>query len=395
MGNWRLQPIRWGLIGLISILSLLTGCSLPQVSAEERLFLNLSIDFLGQFQIPKQDFQGTTVGGLSGITYDRRRDCFYAISDDRSNLAPARFYTLNLEFDRSHPSQPRPQQVTISAVTTLTDDNGQPYAPGTIDPEGIALSPIGSLLVSSEGSARSGIPPFIHEVDLKTGQWQRSLPIPDRYLPKINEAGQPIQGVGDNLGFEALSVSPGGTANEPFRIFAATESALVQDADTDHPQQGSSRNRMLHYVMGGGKPLLLGEHLYLMDPPPEGSQFHGLPELLAIDPGGHFLSIERSFGRNGFAVKLFQVTTAGASDITTITSLKGTLRAVEPVRKKLLLDLGDLGDLGIRLDNLEGMTLGPRLPDGSQSLVMISDDNFNPLQTTQLLVFRLGGLKTL
>lgn len=392
MGNWRLQPIRWGLIGLIGILSLLTGCSLPQVSAEERLFLNLSIDFLGQAQIPKQAFQGTTVGGLSGITYDRRQGCFYAISDDRSNLAPARFYTLNLEFDRSHPSQPRPQQVTISAVTTLTDDNGQPYAPGTIDPEGIALSPIGSLLVSSEGSARSGIPPFIHEVDLKTGQWQRSLPIPDRYLPKINEAGQPIQGVGDNLGFEALSVSPGGTANEPFRIFAATESALVQDADADHPQQGSSRNRMLHYVMGGGKPLLLGEHLYLMDPPPEGSQFHGLPELLAIDPGGHFLSIERSFGRNGFAVKLFQVTTAGASDITTITSLKGTLRAVEPVRKKLLLDLGDLG---IRLDNLEGMTLGPRLPDGSQSLVMISDDNFNPLQTTQLLVFRLGGLKTL
>jgi hypothetical protein len=52
----------------------------------------------------------------------------------------------------------------------------------------------------------------------------------------------------------------------------------------------------------------------------------------------------------------------------------------------------NLKQLDIRLDNLEGMTLGPRLPDGSQSLLLVSDNNFNSLQITQLLLFRLKGL---
>jgi hypothetical protein len=36
------------------------------------------------------------------------------------------------------------------------------------------------------------------------------------------------------------------------------------------------------------------------------------------------------------------------------------------------------------------MTLGSRLPDGSQSLVLVSDDNFNEAQVTQFLLFRLN-----
>ena len=39
-------------------------------------------------------FQGTTVGGLSSITYDAQNDVYYAISDDPSQFQPARFYTL-------------------------------------------------------------------------------------------------------------------------------------------------------------------------------------------------------------------------------------------------------------------------------------------------------------
>ncbi len=78
--------------------------------------------------------------------------------------------------------------------------------------------------------------------------------------------------------------------------------------------------------------------------------------------------------------------TGGATDTAALASLKGTPKGVQPIHKKLVLDLTQLG---IKLDNLEGMTLGPRLPDGSQSLVMISDDNFNPQQVTQLLLFRL------
>ncbi|MEB3174760.1 MAG: esterase-like activity of phytase family protein, partial [Cyanobacteriota bacterium] len=43
----------------------------------------------------------------------------------------------------------------------------------------------------------------------------------------------------------------------------------------------------------------------------------------------------------------------------------------------------------LELDNLEGMTLGPRFPDGAESLWLISDNNFRQDQVIQILVFRL------
>lgn len=382
--NWFLSLIIL-LVGLTT-----TACDLPQVSAEERMFLNLSLDFLSEYQLPKLNVQNTPVGGLSGITYDRQRDLFYAISDDRSDLAPARFYTLKLALEATDPKTPKIKQVTVEDLTLITDETGQPFAKGTVDPEGIALSPLGTLFISSEGVARDRIPPFVREFDLQTGQWKRSLPIPERYKPSTKD-GQP-QGVGDNLGFEALTLNMSGgstVAIEPFRLFTATESALMQDSSPEHPQQGASRNRMLHYSVDPTHSLLVSEHLYPMDPPVPGATFHGLTELLAIDQGGHFLSLERSFGLQGSTAKVFQMALGGASDTSMVDSFKGSLPGVKPIQKKLLLDLNQLG---IAIDNLEGMTLGPRLPDGSPSLVMISDDNFSPNQVTQMLLFRLGGL---
>jgi hypothetical protein len=380
----------WWLAGLVSLMLFLSACDLPRVSAEERLFLNLSLDFLGDYELPKTSFQNTPVGGLSGITYDRSHDRFYAISDDRSDLAPARFYTLRLELDTAAPSVPRIRQVNVEKVTLLQQEDGKPYPKGAIDPEGIALSPLGTLFISSEGVARDAIPPFVNEFDPGTGQWKRSLSIPTRYVPEIQDAQQ-TRGVRDNLGFEALTLSPGGygnTAVEPFRLFTATESALAQDNDLAPLEQGATKNRMLHYVMEKERALLLAEHIYLLDPPPPGAQYHGLTELLAIDQGGHFLSLERSLGEQGFGVKLFQISTGTATDTSTISSLKGALRGIQPVRKRLLLDLSTLN---VPLDNLEGMTLGPRLPDGSQSLILMSDDNFSPRQKNQFLLMRIRG----
>jgi hypothetical protein len=52
------------------------------------VFLDLSLDFLGEYQLPKMKFKDTPVGGLSGLTYDRQQNRFYAISDDRGTLLP-------------------------------------------------------------------------------------------------------------------------------------------------------------------------------------------------------------------------------------------------------------------------------------------------------------------
>ncbi|MBW4582265.1 MAG: esterase-like activity of phytase family protein [Tildeniella nuda ZEHNDER 1965/U140] len=369
---------------------LLTGCDLPQVSAEERLFLNLKLDFLDDYQLPKQDFKGTRVGGLSGMTYDRQRDRFYALSDDRSEFAPARFYTLKLALDQANANTPQIKQVAIETVTTIMGEDSKPYVKGTIDPEGIALSPLDTVFISSEGVTRDGIPPFVREFDLKTGKWKRNLQLPKRYSPDA-EGDQQTQGVQDNLGFESLTIassSYGKTAVEPFRLFAATESALKQDISPMEQTQGA-KNRLLHYMLEARRALLISEHLYQLDPPPNGAIAHGLTDLLAIDQGGHFLSLERSFGNKGFGVKLFQLATGGATDISSIDSLKGTLRGTVAIPKKLLLDLSFLD---VPLDNLEGMAIGPRLPDGSRSLLLVSDDNFRDEQVTQFLLFRLKGL---
>jgi hypothetical protein len=64
--------------------------------------------------------------------------------------------------------------------------------------------------------------------------------------------------------------------------------------------------------------------------------------------------------------------------------------ASSQLRKKLLLDLNELG---ISLDNLQGMTLGPRLSDGTQSLLLVSNNNFVKEQGSQFLLFRLNSSK--
>jgi 3-phytase len=56
-------------------------------------------------------------------------------------------------------------------------------------------------------------------------------------------------------------------------------------------------------------------------------------------------------------------------------------------RKTRLLNLDTLG---IPLDNVEGLTFGPRLRDGRQTLVLVSDNNFAVTQFTQFLAFALG-----
>jgi hypothetical protein len=148
---------------------------------------------------------------------------------------------------------------------------------------------------------------------------------------------------------------------------------------------------MMQYLIGNiARPMVVTEHVYLLDPKPSGARDNGLTELVTVDMGGHFLSLERTYGLLGAGAKIFQLATGAATDTSGIATLKGDISRIVPVNKKLVLDLSTLD---IYLDNLEGMTLGPRLPDGSQSLLLVSDDNFSDTQLTQFLLFRLKGLR--
>lgn len=56
------------------------------------------------------------------------------------------------------------------------------------------------------------------------------------------------------------------------------------------------------------------------------------------------------------------------------------------MKKTLLLNTEDLG---IAIDNVEGMTLGSVLPNSKQSLVIVADNDFNVIRPTQFLAFEL------
>lgn len=365
-------------LSLIFVLLLATACGAsPRVMAQERMFPNISIEFLDKYQLPKMTFADTRVGGLSAISYDPKTGSYLVLSDDRSEFNPARFYKINIKLNTS--AQPKIENINFEQVTFLTDSNGQTYSKGTIDPEGLAISPRESVFISSEGVPSRGINPSINEFALPNGTFKLNVRVPNRFLPDENKT----QGVQENLGFEALTLSPNSlAADDPFRLFTAGESSLIQDLSEE-----PARVRFLHYVINPfGDAVLVAEHLYLLDEAPEGTISNGLTELLALKQEGYFLSLERTFGATGAGAKLFQLVIANATDTSRIATLKGDISSVEPIKKKLLLDLNDLG---IELDNLESMTFGPTFPDGSKSLILVSDDNFSDRQVTQFLLFKV------
>ena len=389
-GSWILAGTvsMRALLCLVGIAIFLTSCS-PAIPGEisSRIFNKLSIEYIGAYQVPNDLMvKNTRVGGLSGLTYDRQRDRFYAISDDRGEQAPARFYTLKLNLDKTNPQQVKFKQVDITDVTLLKNSSGETYPPKETDTEAIALTPQSSVFISSEGDRNKNIPPFINEFDLKTGKVKQALPIPQRYLPDTEGK----RGVQNNRAFEGITLSPTGTlpaSGEALRLFAVTESALMQDKEVakvgNNGKIPGAKNRWLHYLISD-RAEIISEHLYQLDSPPLGAIEHGLPEIQSIDTSGHFLTLERSFGLFGFRAKLFQTTMAGATDTSKIASFKGNT-TIQPIQKQLVFDLQQLD---IYIDNLEGMALGSRLPDGSQTLLLVSDNNFSSRQITQFLLFK-------
>lgn len=336
-----------------------------------------AIDFVGEATLPTgTKFENTELGGLSGITYDARKQVYYAISDDRSVKSAARFYTFKINLNGDSFQKGDIEPVT---VTALKDKNGKTFPAGTIDPEGIALND-SSIFVSSEGDAAKGINPFIKEFSLDSGQEISSLAIPETFLPSEDKK----QGIRNNLAFESLTITP-----DKKYLFSATENALIQDGDEAKPNQ-SSLCRILQYNLLTRK--LEKEFLYptkLVKPffKLTNRYSSGLTDLIALDSEGHFLSIERTFTGFGFVNSLFKVDLSKAEDIKNIDSLKQVnSQTIKPVKKELLLSLGKLE---VALDNTEGLTIGATLANGQPSLILVSDNNFNRLQRTQFLAFQL------
>ncbi|OBI33061.1 phytase [Mycobacterium sp. E1386] len=338
------------------------------------------LTYLGQSQIPfNATFDGTVIGGLSALSYDAGRQLYYVISDDRSEKNPARFYTVQLSLsDRGI------DKVTFTGTRPLLDRSGQPFPPLRADatppvippdPEGIAFDPGRQRLYwSSEGERRTAGP-------LLLDPWVRSAALDGAYLGQFTlpaNLAMSAQATGPrrNKALEGLALTPDGQT-----LFAAMEDPGYNDgpvSDDGH----RVLTRVTKFDVASGEPT--AQYAYPMEPPTPPADVNGLSDLVALSDTA-FLVIERSSAMPP-TVRIYRAEIGAATDVLATPSMQNV--AVTPMSKTLAVDLSATPGLS-PLDNVEGITLGPKLPDGRQSVVLVSDNNFSPSQVTQFLLFAM------
>ena len=366
---------------LASATVLLSACA--TVAAEAPI---TGLRLIGEQRIAlKQPFNGTLVGGLSGIDYDAASGDWVLESDDRSEFNPARFYRASLHYDSKSFSG-----VTLNSVHFFKQAAGGNYpnlaharldrGEQVPDIETIRVDPVdGSLWYGSEGNRKVGLDPFVAHAS-RDGRFIAALPTPAMFKVSKDELGSR-----NNMTFEGLSFSADGNS-----LWLGMEGPLYQDGPLATPENGS----VVRITQLNRAGQVLAQYAYGIEPiastpAPGRNADNGVSEILAVD-AQRLLIVERAGVENAEGlyvnhVRIYEMDVAGATDIKDLPALKGAKYV--PARKRLLLDLEKIGLP--RVENLEGISWGPRLANGRRSLVMVLDDNFNAQQVTQLLVFEV------
>lgn len=385
-----MRPVTVGAI-LAACALALSGCAAgrtPATTGPQRPGLSLAL--VGKFVVarPAGDDPLTRArfGGVSGLAFDHSSGELLGVCDDGADSRVFVFRTSG---------EGTAFRVSLTAYFPLPSGPG---APEGLDAEGIALTRGGRLFVASEGARtrEPREPPAIAEYTRRVDYIGR-LPVPAKFIPPAS--GPITHGVRGNAAFESLTLSPDET-----RLYTATETALAQDGDPATIRSGTL-GRILEYESEGTAFRPRREFAYPIEPLAEPGFLpdvfiNGVVELLALDRS-RLLAMERGYAeatgepdRRMNRVQIFHVSLEGATDISGFESIRGRA-GIRPARKTLVLDLSALPELAGELaavDNFEGMALGPPLADGSRSLIVVADDNFNARQRTMFLLFRIAGL---
>lgn len=373
------------LVPVFCTLLLFLSCTTQRKTGQKTI---RGLKFIGEFGLPhRMQFAGTTVGGLSSIDYVPAEDIYYLICDDRSEINPARFYTAKIGLGSKGIDT-----VQLLHVTTLQQKSGQPF-PGrkqdslrVPDPEALRINAANNTLVwSSEGEriVRPGkiilSQPAIYIMN-RAGQQLDTLPLPQNMRMTSMEKGPRQNGVFEGLTF----------ASNYKTLYVSVEEPLYDDGPQAGLRDTSGWIRIIKYDMATRQPV--AQYAYQIDPvvqePISEGLFivNGVPDILAINDH-QLLVTERSFstGRLTCNVRVYLAELNGAADISGVASLH-TGPVSYPIKKKLLLNMDTLGRW---IDNVEGATFGHRLPNGKQSLIFVTDDNFAAFEKTQFLLFEV------
>jgi len=347
-----------------------------------------SLKFLDEYIIPYDlHYDNTWVGGLSGVDYDKEKDRYFIISDERSATSPARFYTAKIQINNK-----KIDTVNFTAVSSMLQSDGKPFPSlktdpvNAADPESLRYNPIKKNLVwSSEGdrAIRDGKmnirDPFIYEMNLD-GTFLDSFYLPQLLKMTVTESGPRVNGVFEGTSFDASAKY----------LYVSVEEPLYQDGPRADVGYSSAPVRIIKFDTHTRKPV--AQYAYLLDAvafpakPADAFRVNGISEIYWINKN-QLLVMERSYstGRPGCTIKLFLADLSLATDVSTLTGLH-LRKDYKPITKKLLLNLDDLGRY---IDNVEGITFGPTLANGNKSLILIADNNFQIDEKNQVFLFEV------
>jgi hypothetical protein len=362
-------------------------CSCSSIHKSQKSELG-RLNLIGQYEVAyNKEFKGTTIGGLSGIDYNAKADEYYMICDDRSDINPVRYYTAKLYLQPT-----RLDSVVFTDVNFLKRKDGTLFPSfkkneaEAADPEALRYNAkTDQLIWSSEGERQVTkekkilTNPFV-AVASKEGAYIDSFILPEQFRMQATENGPRRNGV-----FEGVSF-----ANNFKTLFVSLEEPLYQDGARAELHDTSAWTRIIKYDVTSRKPL--AQYAYHLEPiaaapkPADGFKVNGISDIMTVNDHT-LLSIERSFsvGHINCTIKVFEIDLRGAQDISSIYALSKQ-KTIKPVKKKLLIDMDSLG---ILIDNVEGVTFGPTLPNGHRTLVFVSDNNFSEEQHTQFFVFEI------
>jgi hypothetical protein len=367
----------------------ITGCSSSKKTAGNVSTGGISeIRFMGEYELPKaMHFKDGIVGGLSGIDYDTKRNLYYMICDDPSTKGPARYYTAKIGI-----SEKGIDTVEILNATTLLNPQGQPYPDLTIDRIHSAdLEAMrydakrDEMIWTSEGQrvVRADTQlledPAIVIMD-RDGHYKDSFALPANMHVHAEEKGPRHNSVFEGVTFDDTHKY----------VYVSLEDAIYEDGPRAGGGDSTAWVRILKFKHKSKKQV--AQYAYQVDPvpypanPPGAFKINGISDILYIG-NDKFIVIERAWstGRLPSDIRVYIADAKNAQDVSLVNSLVPD-PVQRPITKKLLLDMNTIGRF---IDNIEGVTFGPVLPNGHRTLVFVSDDNFDKKQKMQFLLFEV------
>ena len=337
---------------------------------------HIELNFMDDFILPENlEIGGTKVGGLSGIEY--YDGTYYLVCDHPGN---PRFYKASIEIN-----QKKIDTALISEVIELDRTSGF-FKNNTLDLEAIRYNvEENNFTLSSEGSINNGKDPSIFNVT-PNGEFISNYSLPDYFLASGKQKPR------NNGVFEGLAES-----FDKSGYWVGMELPLEQDGSKPKLFPTKSPVRITHFNKENGKPsrqfVMQLENITKI--PWMYFAVNGLTEILEYAPN-RFLVLERAFsaghGTNGNTVRIFDIDARNASNTLNFDKLRKN--DYTAATKKLVFDFKSVQKQLKEniIDNLEGMTFGPDLPNGNKTLLLISDNNFSSLgrQINQIILMEVA-----